>query len=197
MQTALKKNLTQEEFSLVTNANFIISKTNIIQSVYEMFGELSDEYRAHLSSLCKEKINVGTPKISRGENYNGLPYVMLDYPRNFSKEGTFAIRTFFWWGNFFSITLHLSGNHLMQWKNVLLKSIQKGEFSGWFINGTNDEWEHHFEGNNYRLIDNTMQMEKEDFTCLKLAKKIPLEKWEESYDFLLKNFKTIVQILHK
>ena len=33
-----------------------------------------------------------SPKISKGENYKGLPYVMLDYPRCFGKTDIFAIR---------------------------------------------------------------------------------------------------------
>ena len=58
-----------------------------------------------------EEVLIQSPKISRGENYNGLPYVMLDYPRCFGKEDVFAMRTMFWWGNFFSITWHLKGKY--------------------------------------------------------------------------------------
>ena len=32
-------------------------------------------------------------------------------PAVFSKENIFAIRTMFWWGNFFSISLHVSGKY--------------------------------------------------------------------------------------
>ncbi len=34
---------------------------------------------------------------------------MLDYPRAFGRDSIFACRTFFWWGRFFSLTLHLAG----------------------------------------------------------------------------------------
>ena len=67
-----------------------------------------------------EVIKTSTPKISKGENYKDLPYVMLDYPRCFQKEKTIAIRTFFWWGNFFSINLQLSG----EYKEQALPSLQ-------------------------------------------------------------------------
>ena len=50
-----------------------------------------------------------SPKISKGEAYRGLPWLMLDYPRYFGKEGHLSIRVFFWWGNFIAIYLHSSG----------------------------------------------------------------------------------------
>ena len=57
-----------------------------------------------------EAVIQSSPKITRGENYQLLPYVILDYPRCFQKEQVFAIRTMFWWGKGISITLHVSGN---------------------------------------------------------------------------------------
>ena len=63
-----------------------------------------------MNFFCNLAIVQSTPKIAKGENYLQLPYVLLDYPRCFDKENIFAIRTMFWWGNFFSITLHLSGS---------------------------------------------------------------------------------------
>lgn len=190
----MQKKLTPEELSLVKNAHFIYTKTNIVQAVFEIFGHLTDEYRNHLLQVNFEKINTGSPKISKGENYKGLPYVMLDYPRNFSKEGTFAIRTFFWWGNFFSITLHLSGSFQSQWRKTIQKAIEQGHFSDWYINASNEEWEHHFEDNNYQAIHTTKPVTTEEFTCLKLAKKIPLDEWENANDFLLKSFTELIQI---
>ena len=62
-----------------------------------------------------------SPKISKGENYNGLPYVMFDYPRFFTKENVFAVRTFFWWANYFSVTLHLKGEYKEMFAETIFK----------------------------------------------------------------------------
>ena len=90
------------------------------------------------------------PKISRGENYKGLPWVMLDYPRVFGKEDVFAIRTMFWWGHAFSVTLHLKG----EWKRLFLPVIidRKDAFAaaGFQWGVMEDEWEHGHTGDNYR-----------------------------------------------
>jgi len=64
-----------------------------------------------------------SPKISRGENYLGLPYLVLDYPRLFRPDAVLAIRTFFWWGHFFSSTLQLSGGY----KTEFLSRLQAAQ----------------------------------------------------------------------
>ena len=52
----------------------------------------------------------------------------------------------FWWGNFFSITLHLSGNikKCMQEKINRLICIIESKMD-FFIGINNDQWEHHFD----------------------------------------------------
>src|SRR5580700_4684754 len=100
-----KIRLSVEELELVENAEWILTKNRIIDKVQNLFGILAVKMKTELEtiSLPDEPLQTN-PKISKGENYNGLPYVILDYPRLFSKENVFAIRTMFWWGNYFSVT---------------------------------------------------------------------------------------------
>jgi hypothetical protein len=78
-----------------------------------MFGGINEMMKKELASFDHlfGDIQCLNGKISRGENYQLLPYIILDYPSYFSRNNIFAVRTMFWWGNFFSITLHLSGDH--------------------------------------------------------------------------------------
>ena len=104
--------LSPKELELVNNADWILTKNAVIQKVYLLFGELSETYRSALEnnpSFTPEDIGARSPKISKGEHYEGLPWVMLDHPRNFTGDDSFGIRSFFWWVNFCSITLQLSG----------------------------------------------------------------------------------------
>jgi len=113
--------LSQKELKVMRNADFLLTKNEIMHKVQQMFGMLCKDYSLLLQAnkqLLPEEVLQTTPKIYKGEQYRGLPYTMLDYPRYFSKENIFAIRNFFWWGNFFSITLHLSGEYK---KNVSTK----------------------------------------------------------------------------
>src|SRR5688500_2015672 len=96
-----KIQLSPEELLLVQNADVLLTKQRIIGKVFNLFGELAEMLQTQIQtvSLSGPVIKL-SPKIARGENYEGLPYVMFDYPRYFSREHVLAIRTFFWWGNF-------------------------------------------------------------------------------------------------
>ena len=186
---------------LVNNTEWILAKHIIIKKVFEMFGEVNELYKQEakpLHYLFPENIKQQNGKISRGENYQLLPYAILDYPSFFGKDSIFAVRTMFWWGNFFSVTLHLSGVHKEKYTSnseALLRFLQKNNF---FICINEDEWQHHFSNDNY--IDpssiNLDQFEKiNEGSFFKIAKKLPLTEWESANEFFINSFKEIMQLL--
>jgi hypothetical protein len=184
--------LSKEELELVINADVILTKNRIIQKVYELFGEVSEEYKLiGKASLLPELLSI-SPKIAKGEFYRQLPWVMLDYPRNFSLTDTFAIRSFFWWGNFFSITLQLQGKYKEQFLPAIQQNLDKSS-GWWYCIDETDAWQHHFESDNYKLLDQTVSLENYPF--IKLAKKIPLEQWDNAFDFYCDSFKEIISLL--
>src|SRR5688572_25425075 len=109
-----KIRLSAKEAELIGNAEIILTKNAILRKVNELLAVLQQEQRnLIMASAATLPIGVvrSSPKISRGENYKGLPYQVLDHPRVFEQENIAAVRTMFLWGNFFSVTLHLSGNY--------------------------------------------------------------------------------------
>jgi hypothetical protein len=137
-----KVRLSEEEMQLVQNSGWILTKHGIIDKVYHMFGGLAGAMQQSLPLHHHEwpaKVLESTPKISKGEQYERMPYVVLDYPRVFSKEDVLAVRTFFWWGNYFSCTLHLKGKYaklyyeniqgMLQDEEEYYLSVQGNEFN--------------------------------------------------------------------
>ena len=84
-----KIRLSATELELVTNADWILTKNGIIQKVKSILEGLQAEQQDYLvqekNSFPAEFISP-LPKISKGENYKGLPYLVLDHPRYFDKE---------------------------------------------------------------------------------------------------------------
>jgi len=187
--------LGEYEMQLVTDSNILITKNSIIRKVYEMFGGLSEDYKKLLQEVDLILPTEIGPKISRGENYNGLPYVILDYPRQFGKADVFAIRSFFWWGNFFSITVQLAGEYQQKWAVPLETAIGAGAFEGWSIGSAIDPWQHHFDADNYTPIHQHKTYGLSDLPFIKLAKKIPLNKWDEAEIFFSENFSFLINTL--
>ncbi|RYG23967.1 MAG: hypothetical protein EOO01_43830, partial [Chitinophagaceae bacterium] len=106
-----KLQLSAEELAMVGDSHWLLTKNSIMQKAYLLFGEAAASLQSALAGESGQgaEFFLPSPKIAKGENYKGLPYVMLDYPRHFGKEDIFAFRTMFWWGNFLSFTWHLKG----------------------------------------------------------------------------------------
>lgn len=176
--------LSEDELNLVQNSGWILTKNAIIEKVYTMFGnvahQLHDHVNAHLHSL-PEICAANNPKISKGEKYEELPYVMLDYPRFFTREEIIAVRNFFWWGNYFSTMLHVRGKHRHKVSQSILDRFEYLTAKQFYLSTEGNEWDHNIESRNYSLLSGYSKtalsdvLEKSNF--IKLAVKFPLKEW--------------------
>lgn len=192
-----KIKLSTTEFSLVTNPGFILTKNAVIEKVYALFGQMATVFVDELATnkwLPKE-ILATNPKIAKGENYQGLPWVMLDYPRLFNKQDVFAVRVLFWWGNFISITLQLSGKYQQDYQQQIIQNLASSTTNNWQLCGNTDVWQHHFQPNNYKAFSSFTNEELGNLPFIKLAQKIPLQEWDDIDIFLIDNFKNLLQLL--
>ena len=104
----------------------------------------------------------------------------------------------FWWGNFFSITLHLSGVYKEKFQQKISDNIDavKEDF---FICIHENQWQHHFEADNYTGVKNLSNKELQDLITekqfIKLAIKFPLQPWAALPALLDKSFLEIIKLL--
>jgi hypothetical protein len=188
------------EMELVSSPDIILTKNAILQKIKSFLEELQIKQQEILKKyspqLSKELLKI-SPKISRGENYKGLPWLVLDNPRYFQHNNIFAVRTMFWWGNFFSITLHLSGKN----KDDLLKKIMKKfsvlSESNFYVYTGQKEWEHDFDPSSYKRVSalNKDELKKVSVenSFLKLAIKFPIDSLRAIEDKLLRNYELLVK----
>jgi hypothetical protein len=197
-----KLTLSAEELQLVSNADWILTKRKIIDKVNTLFGNLANQMKTEVlaahNQLVPAIIN-SSPKIAKGENYLQLPYVILDYPRCFDKENIFAIRTMFWWGNFFSCTIHLSGSYKILFEQRVQKNITSMQESNFYICINEKEWQHHFEADNYIPVKNLRPTEINKIILqknfIKVAVKFSLHEWNKMNELLGKAFSEIIILL--
>jgi len=197
-----KIRLSQKEMELITNADWILTKNAILKKINELLGSLQEKQQYYLESLrvpLPAEVSNTSPKISKGENYKGLPYLMLDYPRDFNRENIFAVRTMFWWGNFFSITFHLSGIHKKGAAEEIVRSYEQLKKNGWYSCVNDNQWEHHFENSNYKPLSEISPTAFKAFIrnnhFIKLANKIPLRSVDNAEDLLFNFFKEITGLV--
>ena len=197
-----KVTLSTKEWELVNSTDWILTKNQVIDKVYQLFGQQSKYYRTALAKhlfLSETGIDLNSPKIAKGEQYRGLPWVMLDHPRYFTASDTFAIRSFFWWGNYCSITLQLSGKFQEKFVGAIKKyfetRLDPSINDPWFLGTGNDAWQHHFGADNYQIITREDLSGLHEKPFLKLAKKIPLTQWGSLPIFFTDNFEEMLQML--
>jgi len=117
--------LTEKELKVLEDKDFLISKHLVIEKILTQF---QDVRRKLKTTLCNSNfifdphIDIENGKIFKGDNYRMLPYVVLDYPKFYSKGDVFTFRTMLWWGHFYSSTLHIEGKSLRKYRNNYGKS---------------------------------------------------------------------------
>jgi hypothetical protein len=146
-----KVTLSAAELALAADPEVMLMKNSVIESVNALFGRLAERQSQSVRDIGPIFGSAfdTPPKISRGEKYRGLPYVILDHPRRFSGDDIFAIRTLFWWGHFFSVTLHLKGVWLERYSERIVGGQGWLSERGFHISTGRYEWEHHFGEDNY------------------------------------------------
>ncbi|MEV4883223.1 hypothetical protein PV783_00260 [Chitinophaga sp. CC14] len=194
--------LTPEEAAVVESTHFILLKNSAIEKVMVLMGKLQEAlaaYDRNSNFPFKPEWLLQGGKISKGEQYKGLPWVMLDYPRYFSKTEVFAFRTMFWWGHYFSATLHLAGNVKRYYSAVLESSYTKLAEAGFQVYVQEDPWEHDFENGNYCFI-NTLSLDewktlisRNDF--IKVAKPFVIGHWGKIITDVVEAYAALLNIL--
>jgi hypothetical protein len=199
MQKA-KIQLSEEELELMRNSQWILTKNRIVDKVslglHQLGNRLSTELIQFEDKLPHEFFHT-LFKVSKGEKYNGLPYLVLDFPRLFGKEHILAIRILFWWGKYYSVTLHCRGKYCDTVKKKIatrgapdIKGALLASYSG-------DEWNHDLDSPDYfpwksRSWD---QPSMEHAAFIKLSLKTPLAQWEEVEQMLYADYQQLLKFL--
>ena len=197
MMEVSKIHLSPTEIELMQNAEIILTKNRVLQKMKSLLEEVQHKQTdfVRLNNL-KEDIFKVSPKISKGENYLGLPYLILDYPRQTFENNFFFIRTMFWWGNFFSCTLHLANHSKDIFRNQIRDSYSL--FGNYYISINDNAWVHHLKESDYQKIGSMTKQQFADacerFDHIKIATCHSLEEWKKSPSELFEDWKLFLYV---
>jgi len=175
-------NLTQYEQEIFGDAAPLLAKVSIIKKIWHLLQHTQhkiQDLNAHIAFNFPDELNLTSGKISRGENYQLLPYLVLDCPTFFSKDDIFAYRTMFWWGHFFSFTLHLQGKYLEKYRPSLVKNIDLFDPETTYLSVGPTPWEYHYDPDNYLPISKINSSDVLNFSFVKISRQIDLNRWAE------------------
>ncbi|MBK7106751.1 MAG: hypothetical protein IPH62_15865 [Ignavibacteriae bacterium] len=196
----MKENIlfTDFEKTIILDKDFLKAKTIIIDKIHIQL----EETRKRISDIINQSnfkfeklIDKKIGKIFKGENYLSLPYVVLDYPKLFSKENTFTFRTMFWWGNYFSSTLHLEGFYLEKYKEIIFDRQHLLKNKNIYFSVAKTPWEYHFNKSNYILIDKINLETQSQRKFIKLSKRFEFSDYENLPELSSQYFSFLLKIL--
>jgi hypothetical protein len=204
MDADAKITLSAEELQLVQHTGWILTKRAVMDKVGILLSRqiplLQAQWQAH-PGLFPPALQDTLPKISKGENYRGLPYMVLDYPALFGREDCWAVRTLFWWGHFFSVTLLVSGRYKTQYQQALLQNLPLLQQHNCLLGVHASPWQHHLQPDNYvpagriTAVDwENLLMQKE---FCKITVTISLNDWEAIAPFLQTVYQYLPQWLQR
>ena len=192
----------EKELQYMNDTDFLLTKAAISKKVQTLLRQTHDRLKQYLATAhftFPEGTQVQAGKIARGENYQKLPYMILDFPRKFTQQDVFALRTMFWWGQFFSVTFQLGGASWHQYQPTIIHHA--GELPDLSVSLciSKDPWQHHRDRAYYRP---TREMDGEQIrdllrqqNFLKVAMFLPLNEWLSLPDRTLAFFQHMTRLI--
>jgi len=190
--------LKEKELLIIQDTDFLLTKATVLEKVNELLVQTREDLKG-----CVQNSNFSFPdgidllngKISRGDNYQILPYMVLDYPALLTTKTVFAYRTIFWWGNFFSASLHLEGIALNFYRNSIILNLDNLLKKDVYIGVGDTPWQYHYEKDNYIPLTENHKYFITNCKFLKLSKKNELKKWNDLSLFSSNFFEIILSVL--
>jgi hypothetical protein len=189
--------LSPVELALVNDSEWILTKQQVMHKAALLLELLSRQLKkaADANPAFPAQAWQQLPKISKGEQYKGLPYMVLDYPRIFSREHVFAVRTFFWWANYFSISLQVSGDY-RKWLNLEKIGQQLLSNSDWWIAVGDDPWQHDLSSGAFKCCNMFSEVELfkhlHNHPFLKFSRPFQLNHWNQLPEVIGKGYESLV-----
>lgn len=191
-----------QELEFLLDKDFLLTKRKISERIFKMLSALEVDLKttALATSFPYPKGTLlKSGKISKGDNYKGLPYFILDYPRLFTRRSVFAYRSMIWWGHHFSTTLHMGGEAKEYFAQKLLANFDALTTQDFFVCVNIDPWHYHFERDNYKHISDVDRPEMEKIIAnhdfLKISCKVSLQDYKQMHEFSINNMKRFFSYL--
>jgi hypothetical protein len=200
MNNSLK--LEAQELAYLQDTDFLSAKLRIQDTLRALLEDTQKLLSKNKAALALPSAVWETPpKISRGENYEGLPYLVLDFPRIFQQEATFAYRCMFWWGHGFSCTLHLGGRYWQEHQQAILEQLrhQHHAIGDWWLCINDSPWEYHYRSDNYLTLQQLQQKQElhklAQSPFFKISRRLSITRYQEFPQFSLETLVKLSRLL--
>ncbi|MFY0592936.1 hypothetical protein [Roseivirga sp.] len=120
---------TNEQLDFLTSKKNFLIKNEVDQEVAQLLNRFQSSIAGLIDNkgiAFPSKVSKLPTKITKGNNHNGFPFQVSDYPANLSKDNIFTFRATIWYGNIFSFAVILSGEPKLNYREKLKTLLNKG-----------------------------------------------------------------------
>jgi hypothetical protein len=188
--------LSEKELRLLNDDTVWQTKQSLTTKLYQLLADVAATAKQHVEDSFKAfpETQDWNSKISRGENYDGCPYLILDAPNYFTKNDIVALRSLIWFGNYASCFLLLRGAPFKK----LLHKISKEKLSKYgneiYLCNADTPWNHKFTTGNMIRI-NEYEAPLSDLPFLKLGLKKEIVDADELHHFFLRAYTIYAELI--
>lgn len=186
MEQKSTNKLNNDEFNLISDTWYPIIKKGAIEKIKAQLADLGAQMQDNQPHL--------NYKISAGENYLNLPYLILDFPKISGPNFPFVFRTLFWWGKPISCQVLVRNN---LYNNTIDKLLYLSHPNTLVLVGDN-LWENDFSSQHFKSVAELSDIEKAALTAktyVKLVHTFDMKKpdnlFEEAIGFY-ENYKELL-----
>ncbi len=195
----VEKQFSDNELALMGDQDILLTKRQILSKIADLFADTEVVFK----DLMSEHSTLGLPadtlvkagKISRGENYRGLPYIVLDYPRLLTREDVLNVRLLFWWGHYFTMSLHLSGKNWHQRKSTFLEKLSILSGDNFRVQVEGSPWENDVFSLDFVELKELTDTQIQQSSFIRIVQYLELSKIDQLEHFCAHSFVNFMSIL--
>ena len=112
-----------EEIKLLSDVEFFQAKARISEKIRQTLERLHQTFQAELDGielLSPQGFDPRAVQFVKGENLEHFPYQYLDFPRHYTREEKFSLRSLIWWGHHVVFAIILEGPGVRRHKQNLI-----------------------------------------------------------------------------
>jgi hypothetical protein len=167
--------LTNHQLKLVSDPTYPLTKIEVMERLTTLLHACAAQLRENKLTVGNTQLFECEYKISKGENYKGLPYLVLDYPKINSKKFPILLRTMFWWGKYFSLNILIHDDVKIRIRD---NSFYNTNLNDCKLLVSSNIWEQDLAKEDYmHLSKEAMLLKESDY--LKISKTVPIESYNE------------------
>jgi len=170
--------LTNKEFELILGTEYPLLKKNAIEKIQAHLHELGEQLIKN--QLITRPLPTTSYKISKGENYLNLPYLVLDLPKIDGNHFPILCRTLFWWGKYFSFNVFIRKDayDMVSFE----KKIKSQSMKGIHVLQSDKIWQQDLDTEDYNQVSKWPENIITEGPYLKLSIKHPIEEIDTLFE---------------